>query len=142
VPYRGTAPAINDLLGKQIPLAWSSPTSVKSFIEGGTLRPLVLANRQRTPVFPEVPTIAESGYPDVSVDLWFGIVAPRGTPEPIVQRLDAAIQAAVADPGFLRRVTELGFQVTIEGPSEFAAHIVSDQARYTAAIRAMGLGKD
>ena len=142
VPYRGTAPAINDLLGKQIALAWSSPTAVKAFIDAKKLKALAVANSHRAEVFPHVPTIAESGYPDVKVDLWFGIVAPQGTPAAIVQRIYKAIQDSGADVELRQRVTNIGFQLTIEGPTEFAARIAADSTRYTAAIRAMGLAKD
>jgi tripartite-type tricarboxylate transporter receptor subunit TctC len=142
VPYRGTAPAINDLLGKQIALAWSSPAAVKAFIDAKKLKALAVANSHRAEVFPHVPTIAESGYPDVKVDLWFGIVAPQGTPAAIVQRIYKAIQDSGADVELRQRVTNIGFQLTIEGPTEFAARIAADSTRYTAAIRAMGLAKD
>lgn len=142
VPYRGTAPAINDLLGKQISLAWSSPAAVKSFIGEGTLKPLAMADPHRAAVFPEVPTIGESGYPDVTVDLWFGIVAPRGTPAAIIARIHKSIQEASADAGLRQRIANLGFELTIEGPTEFGARIAADSARYTAAIRTMGLAKD
>lgn len=142
VPYRGTAPAINDLLGKQIALAWSSPAAVKAFIDAKKLKALAVSNSQRAEALPQVPTIAESGYPDIKVDLWFGIVAPRGTPAAIVQRIYKSIQDSGADVELHQQLANIGFQLAIEGPTEFAARIAADHTRYTTAIRAMGLAKD
>jgi tripartite-type tricarboxylate transporter receptor subunit TctC len=142
VPYRGTAPAITDLLGKQISLAWSSPAAVKAFVDAKKLNALAVVNSSRAEAFPQLPTIAESGYPDVKVDLWFGIVAPQGTPAAIVQRIYKAIRDSGADVELRQNVTNIGFQLTIEGPAEFAARIAADSARYTTAIKAMGLAKE
>jgi tripartite-type tricarboxylate transporter receptor subunit TctC len=141
VPYRGTAPAINDLLSGEIAVAWSSPTAVKAFLDNKTLQLLAVADSKRSAVLPTVPTVSESGYPDVTFDLWFGIVAPKGTPAAIVKLLDDAIRQSAHDPETAHRLQELGFQLILEGPDAFAARIQRDQARYTKIIGDLAIGK-
>jgi tripartite-type tricarboxylate transporter receptor subunit TctC len=100
-----------------------------------------VADSKRSAVLPTVPTVSESGYPDVTFDLWFGIVAPKGTPAAIVKLLDDAIRQSAHDPETAHRLQELGFQLILEGPDAFAARIQRDQARYTKIIGDLAIGK-
>src|SRR5581483_8310704 len=98
VPYRGTALAVTDLLASQLTMVFSDPVSALPHLQAGTLRALAVTTRKRSPVLPDVPTIAESGYPDFEAVAWHGILAPAGTPQPIVNKLHDQIVAALNDP--------------------------------------------
>src|SRR5207248_231507 len=87
VPYKGTAPALNDLLGGQIPLIWATPNVVVQYVEAGKLKPLAVASLERIALLPKVPTVNESGVPDFDVSVWFGIAAPARTPRDIIERV-------------------------------------------------------
>jgi tripartite-type tricarboxylate transporter receptor subunit TctC len=141
VPYRGTSPAITDLLSGQITVAWSSPIAVKQFIDSGTLKALAVADSKRTAFFPEVPTISESGYPDISFDLWFGIVAPRGLSPSIVAKLNDGLIEAARNPDIQQKLSKLGFEAVLDGPAAFAKRIEVDHQRYTKSVKESGLAK-
>ena len=131
VPYRGTGPAVQDLVAGQIQLAWSSPAAIAQHIQAGTLRPLAVADSRRLPTLPAIPTIAESGYPDVRFDNWFGIVGPKNMPAAIVDRLNAALLDIGRDAPFAAGIAGLGFQPILVGPKEFRERIHADHVRYT-----------
>ena len=131
VPYRGTSLAVNDVLANQLGMAWSSPVAIQGFVDSGRLIPIALADSKRIGTMPNVPTIAELGYPNVRFDNWFGIAAPKGTPAPVIAQLNGVLQQIGHDTAFLARITEMGFQPTIQGPKEFAALIKADKERYT-----------
>ena len=131
VPYRGTSLAVNDVLANQLGMAWSSPVAIQGFVDSGRLIPIALADSKRIGTMPNVPTIAELGYPNVRFDNWFGIAAPKGTPTPVIAQLNGVLQQIGHDTAFLARITEMGFQPTIQGPKEFAALIKADKERYT-----------
>ena len=94
VPYRGAAPALNDLLGGQIPLMWATPVAVMPFVEQGKVKLLGVATKERIPTWPQMATVAESGVPGFAVDIWLGIAAPANVPPEVVTRLDQAIREA------------------------------------------------
>ena len=131
VPYRGTSLAVNDVLANQLGMAWSSPVAIQGFVDSGKIVPIALADSKRISTMPNVPTIAELGYSNVRFDNWFGIAAPKGTPAPVISRLNEVLQQIGHDTAFLARITEMGFQPTILGPKEFAALIKADKERYT-----------
>ncbi len=131
VPYRGTAGAINDVVAGQLALAFSSPAAISQFIEAGKVKPLAVADSKRIAALPNVPTIAESGYPDVKFDNWFGIVGPKGLPPAVVKRLSDAMAQIGRDASFSSKLLEIGFQPIVAGPQEFAARIRQDHIRYT-----------
>ena len=98
VPYRGTAPAVMDVIGGQVTLVFSDPVSALSNVKAGTLRALAVTSKERSPVAPDVPTIAESGFPGFDAIGWHGILAPAGTPEPVVMKLHAEIVKVLQVP--------------------------------------------
>jgi tripartite-type tricarboxylate transporter receptor subunit TctC len=128
VPYRGTALAVADLIGGQVDLVFGDPVSVLSHLQAGTLRALAVTSKERSPVAPEVPTIAESGYPGFDAIAWHGILAPARTPAGIVARLNAEIIKALHDPETRTLFTNQAMQTVGNTPEEFAAFIKQDSA--------------
>jgi len=103
VPYRGSAPAITDLIGGQITLMFVNPGAVAPFIKSGQIRPLAITSKQRSRFFPDVPTLTEQGYPSIAHDTWTGIFAPKNTPPAIVDAMRAQLDNIVADPDYVKK---------------------------------------
>ena len=130
VPFRGGAPALQALLAGQVQLMLENvPTLVAAAREGG-IRPIAVTGRERDPALPDVPTLAEAGVPDVVVEPWFGYMAPAGTPEPAVRRLNALLGEALADDAVRARLRDLGARPEGGPPERFAAHVRSEVARW------------
>jgi len=130
VPYKGSAPAITDLIGGQIDMIFSTSASVRARISSGQLRALAVTTRERSPLYPEIPTIAESGLPDYFADSWYGIFAPAGTPESIVARLNQAIRNVI-DQADLRRALEAeGIVPEVGTPEALGAHVRAEERRW------------
>lgn len=130
VPFRGGAPALQALLAGQVQLMLENvPTLVAAAREGG-IRPIAVTGRERDPALPDVPTFVEAGVPDVVVEPWFGYMAPRGTPDAAVRRLNALFDEALADPAVQARLRDLGARPEGGPPERFAAHVRSELARW------------
>jgi tripartite-type tricarboxylate transporter receptor subunit TctC len=134
VAYRGEAPAINDLLAGQIPLMFANLSAVMGQLKGGTLRALAVTSAHRSPSAPDVPTVAETALPGFEVETWWGIVAPAGTPHPILARLNAAARQALADDDTIKRFAELGMTNGGSSPQELDAYIKSEIDRWSKVI--------
>jgi putative tricarboxylic transport membrane protein len=132
VPYRGTALAVADLIGGQVDVVFSDPISVLSHLQAGTLRALAVTSKERSPVVPEVPTIAASGFPGFDAIAWHGILAPASTPPAIVKRLNAEIVSALQNPETRTLLTNQAMQTVGNTPDEFAAFIKQDIAIWKA----------
>ncbi len=126
VPYRGTALAVGDLLGGQLTMVFGDPISVLSQMKAGKLRALAVTSLERSPVAPEVPTVAESGYPGFEALAWHGILAPAKTPAAVVQKLNAEIVKALADPATKKLLEDQAMQTVGNTPDAFAAFIQKD----------------
>src|SRR5690606_37387336 len=126
VPYKGLAPAINDVVGGQVHYTFSSYTAAKPLIETGKVRPLAVTGATRMSGLPDIPTISESGFPDYNVTTWFGYAAPAGTPRPIIERLNKALNAAVQSPAFAQRFESEGLQVIGTTPEQLRDHVVQE----------------
>jgi tripartite-type tricarboxylate transporter receptor subunit TctC len=126
VPYRGTALAVGDLLGGQLTMVFGDPISVLSQMKAGKLRALAVTSLERSAVAPEVPTVAESGYPGFEALAWHGILAPAKTPPAIVQKLNAEIVKALADPTTKKLLEDQAMQTVGNSPDAFAAFIQKD----------------
>jgi len=139
VPYKGAGPAINDLLGGQVLLMFSNPTSTVPHVKSGKLRALGVMDSKRNPALPEVPTALEAGLPDLSnVIEWYGVVVPAATPRDTVQRLSAAVLRAMAAPEVVERVQQLGQSPSPAGAEEFARYIRTDYERWGRVVKASG----
>jgi tripartite-type tricarboxylate transporter receptor subunit TctC len=139
VPYRGAGPALNDLLGGHIPLVLSAIPNVHGHIEAGTLRALAVTTARRAAMLPAVPTIAETGLKDYDMSLTYGLVAPAGTPRAIVERLNTALNAALATDEVKKRLATEGAEPQPTTPEEFAALIDREETRGSALVKAIGL---
>jgi tripartite-type tricarboxylate transporter receptor subunit TctC len=135
VPYRGAAPALNNLLGGQIPLIWASPVAVMPFVAEGKVKMLAVSTQQRDPMLPQVPAVSESGVPGFDTTNWFGIVAPAGTPSPVVARLAGAVREATELVDVQKRMATLGFNLSFRT----AETIAREHQKYGAIIRDAGI---
>ncbi len=142
VPYRGTAPALNDLLGGQIPLIWATPNVVIPFVEAGKVKPLAVASLERFALLPKVPTVDESGVSGFDVSVWFGIAAPAGTPPDIIARVSRQIAEIDKIPEVRQKMAPLGYDLNYVDSQHFAAKIAADHARYGKVIRDAGITPD
>ena len=142
VPYRGSAPAVSDLLGGQISVMFDNMPSAIQHVRGGKLRALAVTTAKRSPALPDVPTIAEAGVPGYEATSWFGLLAPAGTPAPIVAKLNAAILKALADPEVKKKLAEQGAESHGEKPEEFAAFIKSETAKWGKVVKESGASLD
>jgi len=132
VPYRGTALAVADLLAGQLTMVFSDPVSALPHLQAGTLRALAVTTKTRSSVLPDVPTIAESGYPDFEAVAWHGILAPAGTPKPIIDKLHDQIVAALNDPPTKALIVGQAIQIVGDTPEQFSAFIKKDIALWKA----------
>ena len=139
VPYRGTAPALNDLVGGQIPLIWATPNVVVQFVEAGKVKPLAVASTQRIALLPQVPTVSENALAGFDVGVWFGIAAPAKTPRDAVERLGREIGEITRLPDLHKRLSPLGYELNYAGSERFRDLIAADHKRYGTVIREAGI---
>lgn len=111
IPYKGTGPAMNDLLGKQVDIMCDQTTNTTQHIKAGTVKAYAVTSKQRVPTLPDLPTMQESGFKDFEVGIWHGMWVPKGTPKPVVDKLVSALQAGLANPDFQKRMAGLGATV-------------------------------
>jgi tripartite-type tricarboxylate transporter receptor subunit TctC len=135
VPYKGSGQAVIDLLGGQVQMMFSGMSSVMQHIKAGKLRALAVTGAQRSPAVPEVPTIAESGFPGFEATAWYGVLAAARTPKTIVNRLHDEIVRALALPDVKERLNNVGFELVGGTPDEFTAFIKSEIAKWTRVVR-------
>jgi tripartite-type tricarboxylate transporter receptor subunit TctC len=139
VPYRGAAPALTDLVAGRVDFYFVSYASVLGFMAEGKLRALAVASASRLKALPDVPTMAEAGYPDVKLDAQFGLLAPAKTPEPMVQKLHDAFARAATDPDLVARMAEQGVEIVTNSPAEFGALIAAATGRVDRVLKAAGV---
>src|SRR5579871_1014721 len=141
VPYQGSPQAVTDLLAGRVSVMFSPASAVIPHVKAGKLKALASAASKRPGIAPDLPTMAEAGVPDFDASIWFGLMAPAGTPRPIVDKLAAAVSAALKSDDAKASYAAQGFDLLGGGPEEFAHTITSDTARWTVAARAAGLIK-
>lgn len=142
VPYRGSAPAMTDLIGNQIPLSIDTLVASLPQIKAGKARAVALTGSARSQLVPDVPTVAESGVAGYDFETWFGVVMPQGTPAPIVNRMSKEIQAVMTEPDTRAKLQELGFDATYQDPAAFRAKVSAELERNVAVIKAAGIKPD
>jgi tripartite-type tricarboxylate transporter receptor subunit TctC len=130
VPYRGTAPAMNDLLSGQVQMMFDNLPTALSHVRSGKLRAIAVTSRKRSPQLPDVPTVEELGYPNFEAVPWFGLVAPASTPAPILDKLNAVAVAALKDGAVRARLEPLGLTLIGDSRAEFAAYIASESKKW------------
>lgn len=138
VPYRGAAPAVNDIIGGHVPLMFTNLASVLGGLQSGKLRLLGIASRKRWPALPEVPTIAESGLPDYEASAWYGLMVPAKTPTSVIDRMQKSLSLA-RSPASFAQIAKLGAEPVVSSPEQLAERLAAELARYSKLIPAMGL---
>jgi len=138
VPYKGSGPAMTDLLGGQVQVMFETIPAAISHIRGGKLKALGVTGASRSPLFPQVPTIAESGLPGFEVQSWYGLVAPAATPKDIVARLNAEAVKGANAKAFHDRLEPLGFEVITGTPERMGEMVKADAARWAPVVKASG----
>jgi tripartite-type tricarboxylate transporter receptor subunit TctC len=139
VPYRGAAPAINDLLGQQVQMTFLDLPVLLPHIKAGTLHPIALGARARVPTAPEVPTTAEVGMPDLLIENWYGMIAPAKTPEAVVAALNRIANEAMADPSVNQKLADQGLTLAGDSPEHFRGFIEAEARKWAKVIKDAGL---
>ena len=139
VPYRGAAPALTDLLGGQVQLFAADAPVLMSSIKGGKIRALGAASGQRNPMLPDVPTLAEQGYPNIVVDNWYGLLAPAKTPPAIIAKINDAFVKAINDPVVKKKLIDSGAIPVADTPAEFGKFFKNEYDRWGKVVRASGM---
>jgi tripartite-type tricarboxylate transporter receptor subunit TctC len=136
VPYKGAGPALNDLLGGQVNMMFATATAAAPLIESGKVRALGVTTSERSPVRPEVPTIAEAGVPGYAAESWYGFFVPAGTPAEVVSKLNQATAKAAKSEVFRKRVEGEGLVISTGTPKELADYVNAEQKRWAAVVKA------
>jgi tripartite-type tricarboxylate transporter receptor subunit TctC len=135
VPYKGSAPASIGAISGETTMYFGTGPEITSHIKAGTLRALAISTSTRAPSFPEVPTVAESGLPGFAVDVWFGLLAPAGTPRPIIDKINRAVGVVMNTPDVRKRFIDNNAVPAYNTPDEFAAMIKSDIVKWGKVVR-------
>jgi tripartite-type tricarboxylate transporter receptor subunit TctC len=138
IPYRGAGPAALDLATGRVDFFFVSYSSVLSFLQAGKVRVLAVTSLKRLPVLPDTPTMREVGFAGIELDAWFGLVAPAGTPDAVIGKLNSAFVQAVRDPEIVKQVRDQGAEAISTTPAEFAAFIASETERFGKIVKAVG----
>jgi tripartite-type tricarboxylate transporter receptor subunit TctC len=139
VPYKGGAAAINDLMAGRVQVMFESLNSIAPFAKSGQVRPLAVTGERRSPAFPDLPTVAEAGVPGYAAPTWSGVIAPAGTPKPIIDTLNAAANKALQSDAFKSKIAQIGDDVAGGAPDEFAALIASEYKKWGDVIQRAGI---
>jgi len=139
VPYKGFGPALTDLMSGRIELMFNSIVAILPHIQSGKLRALAVTSRTRSSLLPEVPTIAEAGWPQYEAGSWYGILAPGGTPPAVIERLHSEIVKSLKTAEVQKRLAGEGAEIIGSTPGEFAAHIKGELSRMREAVKASGI---
>lgn len=139
VPYRGSAPALSDLMGGQLDFIFENITPAMPFVTSGKLKALAVASEERVASLPDVPTMIESGFEDFVTGTWNGVLAPKGTPADVVERLSAAVLKCAQDPNFKHKVAEMGGQPRAMAPEAFKRYTQDEYQRWHKVIEAAGV---
>jgi tripartite-type tricarboxylate transporter receptor subunit TctC len=139
VPYRGAGPAMADVMGNQVPAVLGTLSGILPHIRSGKLKALAVTSRQRSPLIPDVATMAESGFPGYESDTWIGTFVPRATPTEVVARLHEATKAALEDPAVRARMESQAGQIIAGGPAELDALVANEIRQFTQVVREQNL---
>ena len=139
IPYRGGGPMMTDMLGGTIKLMFINQDVALQHVKAGKLRPLAVSSAQRNALYPDVPTVAESGYKGFEALSWSGMSVPKGVPQPIVDKLEAAMVQAMTSPALKQRLESQGFEVPVQGSKHYTEFVKSEEARWTRVIKTAGI---
>ncbi|RDK09714.1 tripartite tricarboxylate transporter substrate binding protein [Cupriavidus lacunae] len=139
VPYRGTGPSITDLMGGQVQISFATFASAIQYVRAGKLRALGIAGRKRTALMPDLPTFAEAGIVGYDAELWYSLLAPARTPKPVVDKINAALVAALKSPDVTEQMGKQGFEPQASSPAELKAYIGKEMTRWQRLIQDNGI---
>ena len=142
VPYKGSAPAMTDLLGGQTSVMFDNMPSAIQHVRSGKLRPIAVTTAKRSPELPDVPTIAEAGVPGYEATSWFGMFAPAATPKPVLSKLQAALTKVLNQADVKKKIAEQGGEVVAETPDQFAAFIKAESVKWGKVVKESGATAD
>ena len=142
IPYKGSAPAMTDLLGGQTSVMFDNMPSAIQHVRSGKLRPIAVTTAKRSPELPDVPTIAEAGVPGYEATSWFGMFAPAGTPKPVLDKLHAALIKVLNQADVKKKIAEQGGDVVAETPDQFAAFIQAESVMWGKVVKESGATAD
>jgi tripartite-type tricarboxylate transporter receptor subunit TctC len=142
VAYRGTGPAMNDLIGGHVDVMFSGISSARPYMDAGTLRAFAVTGETRNAATPDVPTFAEAGLAGVTASTYWGVLAPKGTPKEIVERISAEFAKAVKDPAIVERIAQLGYLPIAGGPADYAENLRREIEKYSHLVRAANIKAD
>lgn len=142
VPYKGSAPAISDLLAGQVPMMFSDMIAAQPHIKAGKLRPIAVGSAKRVSFTPDVKTVAEQGFPGFEATAWGGLLAPAGTPEDVIAKLSAELKAALADPVVQEKMLGAGTVAAYQPPEQLASRMRSDYKKWGKVIQDNGIKSD
>lgn len=142
VPYKGGGQAMSDALGGNIPLVYTAVAGAIKHVEAGKLHPIAVSSRTRSPSLPNTPTFIEAGVPDFEASSWVGILAPAGTPRPVIDRLNKELNALLTSPEVVERLAKLGIVATPGTPEQFGEQMKADLAKYGPVVKAAGIKAD
>ena len=142
IPYKGQAPATTDLLGGQVSVLFGAIPVALPHVKSGKLRALAITSSKRSPVMPDLPTVAESGLPGYEVMSWYGFLAPAKTPKEIVTKLYVEITKALRAPDVAERITAMGFEPVGSSPEQFAAQIKEEIPKWAKVVKECGARAD
>ena len=138
VPYKGSAPAVNDLLGGQVNLMFDNAPNVLPQVKAGKLRALAVSSKQRSPIVKDLPSVAEAGVPGFDVSVWFGVMAPAGTPRSVIDRLNAEINAILHLAQIRQAFTNQGVEAAGSTPEEFASFLAAQKMKWSRVVKESG----
>lgn len=139
IPYKGGSPALTDVLGNQVSAIVTNQDVLLPYVKSGKLRALAVTSAERNPLYPDVPTVAESGYPGFSAVSWTGLSAPKGTPKAVIERLESAMQKAFQEPAARAKLENNGFVVVASKSVDYTRFVNDEERRWTEVIRKGGL---
>ena len=142
VPYKGSGPAVADLVGGRVQIMFDAAPSLIAHIRSGRLRVLAAASAERNRLLPEVPTFGELGYPKVAVSLWYGLLAPAGTPKPIVEKLNREVAKALGSPDVREKLMAQGAEPMPGTPEAFASFMQEEMAKWAPVVKQAGVKLD
>jgi tripartite-type tricarboxylate transporter receptor subunit TctC len=138
VPYKGSAPAVADLIGGQVQIMFDNVPSALPHVRSGRLKALATTGAKRAPALPDLPTVAEAGVPGYESGVWFGLVVPAGTPKDVIDKLNADTRKAMALPEFQKRMADLGYELLGGSPAEMGEMIQAELKRWGPVVKASG----
>jgi tripartite-type tricarboxylate transporter receptor subunit TctC len=142
IPYKGSGPGVTDLLGGHVQLMFAGPLALEQHIKSGRLRPLAIADKRRSTILPEVPTMAKAGFPGVETGTWYGILAPARTPPAIVAHIQRVIVRILQGPELKTRILNQGVDMVASSPDEFEKFIIAEVAKWSRVVKAAGVRAD